>query len=330
MLEINHTYSLTPEWQKPLVEQLGAELVDNKLIILPKEIADGQTFFTEVIPGLSVVILDMVMKKPVRVKRCRSNHSLYIIHYDFSDEMNLIEVQNEKHKIGYKANLGLGVIDNNIDNVFYPAVGERIFAMRLLVSKELLGSAISAINSANSNKRKIQSDKNTLFFYDHIDSKSKIILHEIKNKSFLDPAFDFYTKGVALKLLAKFLDRYSNLMPMMHHISEKEIDALKITKEYLLDNLFSEFPGVQFLADKAGMSVTKYKTLFKKMYIDPPNIFFTREKIILAHELLKSGKFNTLTDIVYELGYTGLNYFSLKYFDHYGKKPLDDFIKVKM
>ena len=120
MLEVRHIYSLTPEWLYDNVIQLGegAEVIDGKLTVMP-ELADGGFFFTQVAPGLSVVLLDLTFSKPIRIKRLASNNDLYIIHYDFSDEMNLIEVQNEKHKIGYKANLGLGVIDNNIDNYLH-------------------------------------------------------------------------------------------------------------------------------------------------------------------------------------------------------------------
>lgn len=332
MIEIIHTYTLTAVWQKQLVkdliEKLGAELIGDNFLQMPKNIADGGFYYTDVVPGLSVVIWDLTFKEDILIKRVKSKDDLYIIHYDFSDEMNLIHVQGIKHKIGYKANLGLGVFDNAIDNVFQPVVGERVFAMRLLVAKDLLKFTVANGAIRDSNKRKIKSGKNTLFFYDHIDSKSKVIMHAIKSKSFLDPAFEIYLRGVALRLLAKFIDRYSNLVPMLHHITEKEADILNTTKDYLLDNLYIGFPGINFLADMAGMSVSKYMSLFKKMFINTPKNFFLREKMILANELLKSGKFDTLTDISQELNYTKLSYFTSIYFQQFDKKPSEDFIKA--
>lgn len=327
MIEACHTYSLTPEWLYGLVKQLGAELIDEKLLVMPKELADGGFFFTKAAPGLSVVIWDLIFKEPIYLRRLKSDNDLYIIHYDFSDEINLIHIDGMKHKIGYKANLGLGVFDNAIENVFQPVVGERIFAMRLLVSKELLNASIITRDLNNPDKRKIKHGKNTLYFYDHIDSKSKLIMHAIKNKSFLDPAFEMYLQGVSLRLLAKFINRYSNLVPMLHHISDKEVEALNMTKDFLLNNLFKGFPGVEFLAEMASMSVTKYKSLFKKMYVGTPNQFFIREKMILANELLKSENFDKLSDIAHELNYLKLNKFSLTYFQQFGRMPSEDFIK---
>ena len=327
MIEINHTYSLSSDWLKDFAEQLGTELIDGKLLIVPKELATGGFFFTTVAPGLSVVLLDITFNESIYLKRLKSDNNLFIIHYDFSDEMNLIHIDGVKHKIGYKANLGLGVFDNAIENVFQPVIGERVFAMRLMVSKELLSTSIINSESENIPKRKIKSDKKTLYFYDHIDSKSKLIMHAIKNKSFLDPAFEIYLQGVSLRLLAKFIARYSNLSPMLHHISDKEVEALNKSKEYLLNNLFGTFPGVILLAEVAGMSVTKFKSLFKKLFVSTPKYFFLREKMILANELLKSENFYKISEISRELSYSKVSLFSLVYFQHFGRKPSEDFIK---
>jgi AraC-like DNA-binding protein len=328
MMEVSHIYSLTSGWLYDCIEQLGegAEVIDDKLVVMP-ELAEGGFFFTPVTVGLSVVLLDLTFKNPIRIRRLPSDNDLYIIHYDFSDEINLIHVDGTKHKIGYKANLGLGVVDNAIENIFEPVVGERVFAMRLLVSKKLLRTSIAKQNAKNTNKRRIKSDENTLYFYDHIDSNSKVIMHAIKNKSFLDPAFQIYLQGVSLRLLAKFINRYSNLAQLLHHIPDKEVTALNMTKEYLLDNLFIGFPGVDMLAEMAGMSVTKYKSLFRKMFVTTPNHFFIRQKMILANELLKSENFVELSDVAHKLNYTKVSKFSSAYFQQFGKKPADDFIK---
>jgi AraC-like DNA-binding protein len=301
MIEISHTYTLTSVWQKELakqfIEKLGAELIGDKFLQMPKDVADGGFYYTEVMPGLSVVIWDLVFKEAILIKRVKSEDDLYIIHYDFSDKMNLIHVQGIKHKIGYKANLGFGVFDNAIDNVFQPVVGERVFAMRLLVAKDLLKFTVADGVIRDSNKQKIKSGKNTLFFYDHIDSKSKV-------------------------------DRYSTPLPMLHYVSERDAEVLNTTKDYLLDNLYKGFPGIDFLADMAGMSISKYMSLFKKMFTGTPNNFFLRQKMILAKELLKSGKFDSLTDISQELNYDKLSYFASMYFQQFERKPSDDFVKA--
>lgn len=333
MIEIIHTYSLTSEWQKKLAEtfiKLGGELINDHLLVMPQTIAEGSFYYTEVINGLSVIIWDLMFKEPILVKRLKSHDELYIIHYDFSEEMNLVHINDEKHKIGYKANLGLGVFDNATNIVFQPVIGERVFSMRLLVAKDLLNFSIAKDFAKDSDKHRIKSGRNKLFFYDHIDSESKIIMHKIKGKTFFDPGFDMYIKGVSLQLLAKFIDRYTSFIPLPHSISEKEIAAIERTKEYLLGNLFDKFPGVPFLAEMAEISMSKYTSLFKKIYLTTPGSFFWREKIILSDMLLKSGEFDTISDVLIQLDNIKLNYLTAKYYKQLGKKPTETFVKATL
>ncbi|MCV9934326.1 AraC family transcriptional regulator [Flavobacterium sp. LS1R47] len=331
MMEISHTYTLTADWQKQftqqLVEEMGAELIEEKLLLMPKSIADGGFYFTGVIPGLSVVIWDLTFKKPIKINSLKSDDDLYIIHYNLSDGINLINIQGANDKIGYKSNLGLGVFDNVVDKVFHPIIGERIFAMRLLVAKDLLNFPVINGTKNEHDKRKAKKSKSSVFFYDHIDSESMLIIHDIKSKSFQDPAFDIYLKGVVFRLLGTFIDRYSKQAPILHYMPEKEIEFLNITKEYLLDNLFANFPGIKFLANMANMSVSKYTSSFKKMFVNSPNHFFIRERMILANKLLKSGSFDSLMEVSKELNFCTLSYFSLKYYKQFGRRPSDDFVK---
>jgi AraC-like DNA-binding protein len=330
MIVLNHTYTVTPLWHrkfvKKLVKNYNAELINEKLLVMPEDIATGGFFYTEVTEGLSVVIWDLIFKKPIIVKRGKLENDLYVIHYDFSDDMNLIHVEGEKHKIGYKANLGLAVFDNGIANVFEPVVGERVYAMRLLVTSDLLGFSMNnkSLKKLCDNKKE---QRKALFFNDHIDSESKLIMHSIKNKSFQDPAFEIYLRGAALRLLAKFTDRYSNFTPIHHYITEKENESLNAVKDYLLENLLHKFPGIPFLAEMAGMSNTKFKIIFKKKFLVTPNSFFLRGKMILAKKLLKSGEFNSVSDVAHQLHYKGLKCFSAKYFEQFGSYPRYDMVR---
>lgn len=327
MIEINHNYSLTPDWfhkvTEQLIDKLGAKRINEKLLVMSDDIVQGTYYYSEVIPGLSAIIVDITLKEPMIVKRLKGDDEMYIIHFDFSDEMNLIHIEGIKHKIGYKVNLGLGIFDNAIENSFLPVIGERIYAMRLLVAKDLINNAIK-----NGSFKQSKKEKRTLFFYDHIDSESKIMLTDIKNRTVFDPAFEIYSRGIFLKLLANFIDRYSNLEALFHHTPDVEMQAINVTKDYMLTNLFDEFPGIFFLAEMAGMSVTKYKVLFKRIFVDTPNRFFIREKMLLAKELLKSGEFDTIDDVSKELKIKTMSHFSSKYYNQFGKRISDDFIAL--
>lgn len=331
MKEFNHYYTLSPEWHHDFAKKMGTNVENDKLMIVPEVIGRGYSLFMEVIPGMSVLLLDLVLSAPIKIKRLQSSEDLRIIHFDLSDEVNSIQVQNSIYKIGYKVNRGLAVTSNDIENIHQHAIGKRIFTIRLIVEKKLLNSLIGlGIDKKCDKKNKF--DKKALYFNDHIDSDSKILMHAIKGKSALSDSFDFYLKGIALKLFANFGNRYS-LTAESHErnfVRKEDIAAFNLTKDYLLNNLKNIFPGVLFLAKMTKMSTTKYKTLFKKIENTTPSAFFSKEKMHLANKLLSSGHYSCINEILHELNYKRLDYFINRYFINFGKKPYEDFVSKKI
>lgn len=327
MKNFTHFYSLTPEWQYQLAKEMGGELIDNKIIVLPETLGKGHSFFTQITPGISALFMDFVLTTPVKMNRLKSDNELYIFHFDLSDHANLIEIEHIDYKIGSSVNLGLAIISNAVESTFKPAINERTLALRLLVDKKLLDEFIKNHPSEEYTKRKIKIEKNIPYYYDNIDSNSLLLLQSLKNKSVFNVSFDPYLKGISLKLLGNFLNRYSDSVAVKNEIIEIEIEAITKTKMYLLDHLHNPFPSVPFLSKMAGMSPSKYKMLFKKEFHSTPNNLFIKEKMLLANRLLQSGDYSTLTEIIYELNYTKLSYFCTKYYDLFHRKPSEDFIK---
>lgn len=327
MKKFTHFYSLTPEWQYQLAKEMGGELIDNKIIVLPENLGEGHSFFTQITPGISALFMDFVLTTPIKMNRLKSDNELYIFHFDLSDQPSLIKIDNMDYKIGSSINLGLAVISNAIESSFKPAINERTVALRLLVDKKLLNEFVKNHPTQEYSRRKIKIEKNAPYYYDNIDSNSLLLIQSLKNKSVFDASFDPYLKGISLKLLGNFLNRYTDSVAVKNEITEIEIEAITKTKTYLLDHLYNPFPSVPFLSKMAGMSPSKYKMLFKKEFNNTPNNFFVKEKMLLATKLLQSGDYNSLTEIIYELNYTKLSYFCTKYYDLFHRKPSQDFVK---
>lgn len=327
MKKFTHFYSLTPEWQHQLVKEMNGELIDDKIIVIPESLGHGHSYFTQITPGISVLFMDFVLTEEVKINRIKSDHELYILHFDLSEHVNMIKINDIDYKIGSYDNLGLAIIDNKIESSFKPAVNQRTLALRLLVDKKLLDEFLKNHPSEEYSKRKITVPKNSLYYYDNIDSNSILLIRSIKDRSVFDATFDPYLKGVSLKILGNFLNRYENSKAVENEITEVEIEAVTKTKTFLLDNLYNRFPSVTFLSEMAGMSASKYKMLFKRQFNNSPNNFFIKEKMLLANQLLQSGDYTSLTEVIYELNYTKLSYFTSKYYDFFHKKPSEDFRK---
>ncbi|WP_343584132.1 AraC family transcriptional regulator [Flavobacterium sp.] len=327
MRKITHYYSLTPEWQLNVAEQLNTELIDNKLMMIPKEIGEGFFYFSQIMDGISVVYADLVTTEPLKITRLKSDNELYIFHFDLSEHINLIKINNIDYQIGSFNQLDLAILDNQIESSFKPAVNERAIALRILIDKKLLHDFIQKITLEENVFTETQSTKKTFYHYGNIDSNSILLIQSLKTKSVKDVSYDSFIKGISLKILGNFFNKFYNVNQKNKLLTKIENEALEKTKNYLLNNLYGPFPSLVFLSGMAGMSTSKYKNYFKKRFNNTPKNLFVQEKMILAQKLLKSGQYSTLTSVMYELNYTKLNYFSTKYFKLLKTRPNDDFVK---
>lgn len=243
MKQFEYYYGLSPVWYKQLAAKEGVTIKEDKILIIPDAIGKGSSFFVEVIPGMSVLLLDLVLTAPVKIKHLGSQDDLYIINFDISEEVNVLQINGVSYKVGCMANLGLFVWKNTIENTYEHAVGKRIFTIRLIVDQKLLSPLLAnIINPNGSSKNKDTFDKKELYFYDLIDSNSRILIDAIKQKSVFSPHFDFYLKGIALKLLGNFIHRYSDAVPVSQGVKKIDLEALEFSKKYLLRNLKKQVP----------------------------------------------------------------------------------------
>lgn len=327
MKKLTHYYSLTPEWQQDVAEQLNTKIIDNKLIVIPSHIGEGFFYFTQIMEGISVVYADLIVKEPLKIIRQKTDNDLYIFHFDLSEHINLIKINNVDYEIGSFNQLDLAILDNRIESTFKPAAGERTIALRLLIDKKLLQDFLQKFTKSESYFTKSKTNKKAFYHYGNIDSNSILLIQSLKTKSVYDLSFDSFLKGISLKVLGNFFNKFYKSTDKDVQITEVESEALEKTKNYLTNNLYGPFPSLTFLSGMAGMSESKFKSLFKKHFDNTPKNLFIEEKIKLAQKLLRSGEYTTLTAVMYELNYTKLSYFCTKYFEVLKRKPTDDFVK---
>lgn len=326
-LHIEHDFSLSPEWQQAIVEGLGNKLIDDKYLIHDGHKATGFSLFLEVMPGLSVLLMDVVYHIDVAFTRRANDDQFYSIYYDLSDQFSTRIVEGADRKIRYGMKLGMGFMDSSMQSTLIPFPGERYYSLRLFASKALVKSLVGNFRPADLIDKIFDEKKNTLFFYTHVDSASRLLLNELKEKSFREPSYELLLKGVALKVLANTLRRARIYESALHKMSPSDTAGVMDTVQFMLDDLLMDFPGLATLADMAGMSVSKYKLLFNKIMKDSPQRFFTKEKLVLAQSLLQGGVFNTVKEVALELGYSKPGYFAAAYKNAFGNLPGEDLLK---
>jgi AraC-like DNA-binding protein len=319
--EFEHTYSLKPHWQQKYVDELGCTITNEKVMHFPKNVIDGTSYFTEISPDVSVVVIDAVLQKEMRFTRLKAEEEFWIIYYDLSDNFNNHVVNNVKHKIGYASKLGFGIVDSQISSSYDAKVGDRVYSFRLFIKKDAVKAFFEKEKIEKRFKNIFESNKKKIFFYGHIDSRSKVVLHDLKQYNIESFNYEFLLKNAAYNLLAYFYERLRDDGSTMKSLFEKDAVAITNSQDFLLSDLLMPFPGIIRLAEIANMSVSKFTNLYKYIYGKSPALFFKIEKLELAKELLESGNFNSISDLSYTLGYNNAAYFSYVYKKHFGVLP---------
>lgn len=319
--EFKHTISLKTEWQQDFIDGLGCTIIDKKRINFPEPMASGSGYFLEISQDVSVFIIDLVLNEPMRFTRIPSEEDFWIVYYDMSDHFSKHFIDGIKHKIGYKSKLGFAIIDSHHNSTYVSSVGERVYSLRLYIRKSFVKSYFQDVVLDKDFKNVFDDEKGKIFYYGHIDSRSKVALYNLKQQSMDDTNYEFLLKSTAYKLFGYFVERLNSNAPSTGLFLEKDLNAIMKTQEYLLANLFLPFPGVKLLSEIANMSISKYRSLYVNVFGISPTSFFKNEKLILAKELLESGDFKLISDIAYELGYSKTSYFSVVYKRYHGDLP---------
>ena len=108
-------------------------------------------------------------------------------------------------------------------------------------------------------------------------------------------------------------------------INEDDLTVIIKSQSYLVENLNQLFPSIEFLAEQANMSESKYKKLFKKITGITPNSFFLNNKLVEAKRLLQERQLN-IAEVSDRLSFTNSSYFAVKFREFFGMSP-KDFVK---
>ncbi|QQT24258.1 helix-turn-helix transcriptional regulator [Sphingobacterium spiritivorum] len=327
MRHIKHTYSLNPEWLYQLAHAFDTDIIDNKRSTLPKQHGYGETIFLEIMPGFSIQLVDVVYTTAVKVTRIPTKEDMYVVYYDISDNFNQHIIDGTDHRVGYSSKFGMGFTDGKVESTFIPAVGKRNFYLRLFISKPLLQSMLAASKPVQEIEAIFDESKKVLSYYRHMESTTQLLLNDLKNRSFANPAFELLLRGISLQVFTNLIRRIRSYDDKLYKLPQQDLENMDKSIAYLTKDLQMDFPGIQKLAEIAGMSASKYKTLFKKIMKDTPQQFFLSEKLLLAKDLLNGGTFGSIREVALELGYNQSGYFAAAYRKKFNLQPGENFVK---
>ncbi|GAB6094543.1 hypothetical protein JCM14469_07950 [Desulfatiferula olefinivorans] len=88
----------------------------------------------------------------------------------------------------------------------------------------------------------------------------------------------------------------------------------------LLEQHMSEPPSLEDLAGQVGMSLTRFKEMFPRMFGMTPYAYLRILRMERARHLLGQGTM-TVTEAAFDVGYSNLSHFSKTFTEHFGVQP---------
>jgi AraC-like DNA-binding protein len=154
------------------------------------------------------------------------------------------------------------------------------------------------------------------------------IIKNISNKGDKGCANILKLKSQTMQFILRFVEVYRNENLQENYIQRPKKEFQKILKveQFLNENLTNSFIGLEELAAKFNMSVSKLKTDFKLQFGESIFQYFQRKQMLLAKEILiqKDIRISELADM---FGYENVSKFSQAFKKHHGVLPSEILIK---
>lgn len=319
MKTITHHYGPDLDWVQPLAEQLEGK-VEGNFIKVPEYIHTGNRYFLECGKGVSAMYLDVKYNTDLQLIQQNNTKDFIGIYYNLTEGEARLSSANFANNIG-RWGFDLSVIDSSLDSEYFVKSGSRTFALFLFIKKDLIASFLD--KNKKSNKKLSQffnHRKNILGRFYRMSYDSVIHLNELRNKEVGTPGFNLDLISTVYLLISEFLEKILAENESESEINETDLLNIIAVKKELTQNLKRSFPGIEALASKANMSVSKFKLIFRKIVKTSPKSYFINNKLLKAKELLEENEL-TIAQICDQLDFCTDSYFRSKFKKRYKISP---------
>ena len=325
MLELEFKSGSYKEFVQYLSEILHVSAGDD-FIELPTSFGEGYYKALELPNGLQSLISEIEYHSDVLFRRSSSDEVYCTIHFNeiqISDSYKFIkggtvfEDKNEK-RIG----VTLTSSTENVDLIIKKGTYSK--TINILLPKNWLQENLNRFNELES-LTKFTSFSNTLTHPEPFDAQYRILFNEVFNVARIHPLYNLIVKNRIMLLLEHFLSRLYNNVQATNNRPHKKVKTADLSKLMEIESqLVKDFslqpPTIMSLAENAGMSVSKLKTAFKKVYGTGIYEYYQKNRMQKARSLLLTGQY-TVKEVGLQLGYTNLSNFSLAFRKEFGILP---------
>lgn len=324
MKKITHHYGVELDWIEPLAKELEGK-VDGNFILVPDYIHTGNRYVLNCDPNISVQYLDVEYNSEIHLSQDNKTDDFIGIYYDLTEGRAALLTDDVVNRIG-RWSYNMAIIDSALRSDYIVKPGSKTFALCIFIKKEAIkGYFQNNASFKNHIDNLLNSEINKIIRFTRMSNKSYNLLMNLRSKDLREVSFEFHLRGTVLNLIAEFIEQMVLDEMVIDTVDENDLANIIRSKIYLTANIKNAFPSIPFLAQEVGMSVSKYKKLFKKITGMTPNHFFMNNKLLESKRLLEEKRL-TINQVSEELNFASSSYFITKFKDSFGMSP-KNFIK---
>lgn len=322
VIEMKNDYK---EYLQYVAETLHSEVKDD-VLVLPSSFGEGYMEVVELPNGLDVMIAEIDFRSDVMYKREKSTVNFCSLTFNEVELSAPLKFVRDGKEIEDKSEYRSGVVlSSNLDfTSFIIREKSKAKTINFILSEEWMKQNMLFFEGPQT-LQKLALFKNTLTHPEPFDTQNRILFDEVFYTARNHPMYKMIIKNRAMLLLEYFLSKiYRNIQNAEPSVTKKVKDAdlskLMEVESILVKDFSQAPPTIVNLAARTGMSVSKLKTAFKKVYHSGIYEYYQKNRMQKARSLLLTGQF-TVKEVGLQLGYTNLSNFSLAFKKEFGILP---------
>jgi AraC-like DNA-binding protein len=298
---------------------------DGTYMYFPKNIADGYIKIIELPGGLQVVLSDYTLKTDFTFFRKSSLPETFNFRVDFIDQSDGLQINmgDDEFKVTSKVFTNVQMFSSRYNAKASLQSGASLKGLGIVLKKEWLEKYFpeKMLSFWLNHTHILRSNNVNILPLDFESRQSLLNLIALKHDN---PAFLFFVQTRIYELLDYYFTQSSTKKLLFKNTDAFLEDVGKLTE---LDIFFTqnmiengEQPTLDEMAKHAGMSASKLKTLFKKVYNQSIGDYFIACRLNMASNMLLKDKMS-VKEVSSTLGYKSVQHFTTAFKKQFGKPP---------
>ncbi|MBN9296049.1 MAG: helix-turn-helix transcriptional regulator [Filimonas sp.] len=305
-----------------LSQHIGQHVhVEGNSLVFPPSVAEGRFEFYELSDGLSILLVDCVFYKSLKLSRAAVRGTEYYKIFFNAGDARLIIEKNSGRRVDTGMDMSEAVLftSNSVPVSFVTPVGSRVRDVELIFHRSWAHKHIPDILPEEAVIVKDIKDGKAVQFTATIDLACLDIVNEMLDTKMDAPSAYPYIEGLALQLFSSFIRNEIVEQVGENFIYSNENKRIAAFVEKQEQNLDLRLPSLEEAAIECNMGRSKFISLFMAHYKESYGSFFVRMKLNKAYEMLLQNR--SVTDVAHSVGYNNVGNFIKAFRGAFGLSP---------